>query len=134
MKAEQISSIRERMGLGLQSQPIPDQAVISGKGLLQNRWDPRCFGARLRAAEPCLIAPCIVSIGSDDPSGIQGDSQCTRAWCCLLTLREGLKLGCGHAEKGAHAAGKLQESAAMHHWSISSVFSSEVSKPRSRAA
>ena len=54
-----------------------------------------------------------VRVGGDQPSAIEGNGECLRAFGPLLALREGFKPWCCHT-KARTQAGKLQESATVH--------------------
>jgi hypothetical protein len=75
MEAKQVPARRIGMGLRLKLQPIPNDTVITGKGLLDDRWYTRGFRSGLTRTEPRFCPPSVMGIGSNGPSVIQGDHQ-----------------------------------------------------------
>src|ERR1700761_196198 len=114
VEAEQVSSMREGLQLRFELQPIPNHAMISGKGRLQDGWNSSLFGSSLRGAKPGLIAANIIRVSGDEPTTIQNGNELSRAVGRLIAGRESVQTGRNHAGERTHSAREFEESSTLH--------------------
>src|SRR5579862_2890019 len=132
VEAQQISSARIRMSLGLEFFPVPDHSVIRGKSFLNDRGNAGSLGILPRFTEPILFAANVAGIGSDRPLPIErerhGGSFCPGlarllARNFLVYIGQGLKRfgsqqwNCD-AQARSKASGKLQKATTLHMCSL----------------